>query len=427
MTTQTVSDRAIAAQPSVTAVAQTHDVAITGGGLVGLTLALALAQGGLRVVVIDPADPGTILAPGFDGRATAIASAVQAMFDTLGLGPALRPHSCPIKQIWVSDQLRPGEVDFVPAEASDALGHMHENRYLRAALHKAASTTDGIDLRMQDRVVERVVDGHRVTLTLASGQRIVAPVHVVAEGRHSPTREDEGIRSARWDYGHHAIIGAIAHEHPHEHIAYEIFYPEGPFALLPLNDLDDGRHRSAFVWSVPARDGPATMKLGDRGFVAAMRGRMGNVLGDIALVAPRQSYSLTFQHSARITAPRTALVGDTAHGIHPIAGQGLNLGLRDAAALAEVLVDGARLGLDLGDAALLARYQRWRGMDSLTVAATTDGLTRLFGVPGRAASLVRRTGLRAVQAVPMTKSFFMSQARGQAGTLPKLLAGQPLG
>jgi len=246
---------------------------------------------------------------------------------------------------------------------------------------------------------------------------------IVAEGRRSPTRDAAGFSIANWSYHHHAMIGAVAHEKPHGNVAHEIFYPSGPFALLPLVDDPQGRHRSAFVWTVSEKDGPGFAKLGERGFIAELQKRAGGVLGAMELVAPRMTYPLGFHHSASIVADRIALVGDAAHGIHPIAGQGLNLGLRDVAALTEVLVEGARLGLDLGDAALLARYQRWRGLDNMMVSLATDGLTRLFGIPGRTAAAVRRTGLGAVQRMPMLKRFFMDEARGEAGDLPRLLAG----
>ncbi|RZM03434.1 MAG: ubiquinone biosynthesis protein UbiH, partial [Sphingomonas sp.] len=208
----------------------------------------------------------------------------------------------------------------------------------------------------------------------------------------------------------------------HEGIAFEIFYPAGPFALLPLPDDEIG-HRSAIVWTVTARDAAGMLKLGDRGFLAEAEKRMGGFLGALSAASPRASYPLGFHHAARITAERLALVGDAGHGIHPIAGQGLNLGFRDVATLAEVLVDGKRFGLDLGDAALLARYQRWRGLDTFMVAAATDGLARLFGIPGKAASAVRRFGISAVNAVPPLKDRFMAEARGESGDLPKLLQG----
>jgi len=227
---------------------------------------------------------------------------------------------------------------------------------------------------------------------------------------------------ARWSYDHNAIITAFTHERPHGNIAFEIFYPAGPFAILPLPGRD-GAHRSALVWTVAASDAAAMLKLADRAFLAEAERKMGGFLGRLSELAPRSTYKLGFHHAARITAERLALVGDAAHGIHPIAGQGLNLGLRDAATLAQVLVEGKRLGLDLGDAGLLQRYERWRGIDTLMVAGATDTLARLFGIPGALPSLVRRLGLSAVQALPPLKARFMAEARGESGDLPKLLQG----
>ncbi len=255
-----------------------------------------------------------------------------------------------------------------------------------------------------------------------SGEVIHAPLLVAAEGRNSPTREEAGITVARWKYDHAAIIGAFHHERAHENIAFEIFYPTGPFALLPLPDDEIG-HRSAIVWSVKGADGPAMLKLSDRAFLAEAEKQMGGFLGKLSHASPRASYPLGFHHAARVTAERLVLVGDAAHGIHPIAGQGLNLGFRDVAALVEVLVEGKRTGLDLGDAALLARYQQWRGLDTMMVAVATDVLNRLFGVPGRTASAVRRFGISAVNRIPPLKSRFMAEARGESGELPKLLQG----
>ncbi len=399
------------------------DVLISGGGLVGQTLALALARHGLSSQIVDPADPTRTIAPGFDGRASAIASAVWQMFEVIGIADRLAAQGCPIRAIKVSDGGQAGELDFVAADDAPALGTMVENRQLRLALADAVSEAPLVRLHMPSTVVAREIGSHGATLTLADGTRLAAPLLIVAEGRRSPTREALGFTLAGWSYHHHAMIGAVAHERPHGQVAHEIFYPSGPFALLPLVDDAQGRHRSAFVWTVSEREGPGFAKLGDRGFTAELEKRAGGVLGAMQLVAPRMTYPLGFHHSARIVAPRLALVGDAAHGIHPIAGQGLNLGLRDVAALTEVLVEGARLGLDLGDAALLARYQRWRGLDNLMVSLATDGLTRLFGIPGRTASAVRRAGLGAVQRMPALKRFFMDEARGEAGDLPKLLAG----
>jgi len=398
------------------------DVIILGGGLVGATLALALDAHGLGSIVIDPADPAVMLAPGFDGRASAIASASGRMLDAIGIGAALAGHGCAIRHIRVSDGLEPGKLDFRPDAGDGALGTMYENKRLRTALFEAATAARHVDLRMQTRAVDVVRGPAGVVATLDSGAIVTAPLLIAAEGRNSPTREAAGITVARWHYDHAAIVGAFHHEYPHEDIAYEIFYPSGPFALLPLPDDEIG-HRSAIVWSVRGEDGPAMMKLGDRAFLAEASKRMGGFLGELTAPSPRASYPLGFHHAARITAERLVLVGDAAHGIHPIAGQGLNLGLRDVATLAEVLVDGKRLGLDLGDPALLDRYQRWRGLDTFMVAAATDTLTRLFGIPGKTASAVRRFGISAVDRLPPLKDRFMAEARGESGTLPKLLQG----
>ncbi len=398
------------------------DVIILGGGLVGATLALALDVHGVTSIVIDPADPAVMLAPGFDGRASAIASATGRMLDAIGIGAVLAGQGCAIRHIRVSDGLEPGKLDFKPDEGDGALGTMYENKLLRRALFDAATAAKHVDLRMQTRATEVVRGPAGVVATLDDGTTVRAPLLIAAEGRNSPTREAAGITVARWQYDHAAIVGAFHHEYPHEDIAYEIFYPSGPFALLPLPDDEIG-HRSAIVWSVKGEDGPAMMKLGDRAFLAEATKRMGGFLGELSAASPRASYSLGFHHAARITAERLVLVGDAAHGIHPIAGQGLNLGLRDAATLAEVLVDGKRLGLDLGDPALLERYQRWRGLDTFMVAAATDTLTRLFGIPGKTASAVRRFGIGAVDRLPPLKNRFMAEARGETGTLPKLLQG----
>jgi 2-octaprenyl-6-methoxyphenol hydroxylase len=398
------------------------DVIILGGGLVGATLALALDVHGVSSIVIDPADPAVTLAPGFDGRASAVASASHRMLDAIGVGAALAGKGCAIRHIRVSDGLEPGALDFIPDAEDGALGTMYENKLLRRALFDAASSGAHVDLRMKTRAVSVDRSAADVVATLDSGASVRAPLLIAAEGRNSPTREAAGITIAKWSYDHTAIIGAFHHERSHEDTAYEIFYASGPFALLPLPDDAEG-HRSAIVWTVDAKHGAGMLKLGDRAFLAEAEKRMGGFLGALSRASPRASYPLGFHHAARITGERLALVGDAAHGIHPIAGQGLNLGFRDVATLAEVLVEGKRLGLDFGDAALLARYQRWRGLDTFMVAIATDSLTRLFGVPGKTASSVRRFGISAVNAIPPLKDRFMAEARGESGDLPKLLQG----
>ncbi len=399
------------------------DVIILGGGLVGLTLAIALHRHGLSSIVIDPADPEKVAAPTYDGRATAVASASWRMLETIGVGALLEGEGCPIRTIRVSDGLAPGGLVFDPgAGEGDPLGMMYENRRLRAALRECALAAERITLLMPARAAEIVRDEAGVRIALEDSRVVTAPLLVGAEGRGSPTREAAGIAMARWSYDHQAIVATVTHERHHENVAYEIFYPTGPFAILPMLPGT----RSAIVWSVPAADGAAVIDLPDRAMAAEIEKRMGGFLGKVEMAGPRWSYKLGFHHAATITGRRLALVGDAAHGIHPIAGQGLNLGFRDAAALAQVLVEGARLGMDLGDAQLLDRYERWRSLDTFMVAAATDGLTRIYGVPGRAASAVRRFGMNLVGRIGPLRDRLMTEARGESGDMPLLLRGLPI-
>jgi 2-octaprenyl-6-methoxyphenol hydroxylase len=400
------------------------DVIILGGGLVGLTLAIALDAHGLGSIVIDPADPAAALAAGFDGRASAVASAPWRMLNAIGVGERLAGKGCPIGSIKVQDGLAPGGLLFDPPADEDPLGWMFENRQLRLALRETALAAPNVRLMMPARPVEVTRDASGVAVALGDGQVVKAALLVGAEGRNSPTREAAGIRVARWRYDHVAMIATVTHELGHGNVAHEIFYPAGPFAILPMLADEDGAHRSAIVWTVKSSDAPALLDLPDRAFLAEVAKRMGRLLGELRRVSPRSSYPLGFHHAAKITAERLALIGDAAHGIHPIAGQGLNLGLRDVAALTEVLVEGTRIGLDPGDAELLARYERWRSLDTFMVAAATDSLTRLFGLPGRAAARVRRFGLAAVQRIGPLKERFMAEARGESGDLPRLLMGE---
>ena len=400
------------------------DVIVFGGGLVGLALACALDSSGLSTIVVDPADPAARRDSAFDGRTSAVSSSSMRMLRTIGVADHLAEPGCPIHRIAVADGLEPGGLHF-DSDDAEALGFMHENRHLRAALQARADAGKNVWLLWQSRpsAVERNEAG--VAVSLDDGRRLSAPILIAADGRNSATREAAGINVARWKYDHRAVVSVLGHERPHDHVAYEIFYPTGPFALLPMND-DAGGHRSAIVWSVPNEDAGGWLSLSDEDFAAEAEAAMGGFLGKVALLGPRSSFPLGFHHAARITAQRLALVGDAAHAIHPIAGQGLNLGFRDVAALAEVLVEGARLGLDLGDRQLLDRYQRWRSLDSWSVAFATDSLTRLYGVPGKTASAVRRFGMGIVGRISPLRDRLMREARGTSGELPLLLRGLPI-
>ena len=400
------------------------DVIIFGGGLVGLALASALDSSGLSAIVVDPADPAPRTEASFDGRTSAVSSSSMRMLETIGVADSLAEPGCPIWRIAVADGLKPGGLHFDPDDG-EPLGFMHENRHLRAALQVRAGAGKNVWPLWNSRVTRLDRADHGVVVALEDGRKLSAPLLVAADGRNSKTREAAGINVARWKYDHQAIVSVLRHERPHEHIAYEIFYPTGPFALLPMNDDEIG-HRSAIVWSVPDEDTAGWLSLTDDDFAAEAEAAMGGFLGKIEMLAARSSFPLGFHHAAQITGKRLALVGDAAHAIHPIAGQGLNLGFRDVAALAQVLVEGARLGLDLGDQQLMDRYQRWRSLDALSVAFATDSLTRVYGIPGIAASTIRRFGMSLVGRISPLRNRLMSEARGTSGDLPLLLRGLPI-
>ena len=410
------------------------DVLIAGGGLVGPTLALALDQAGLSVLVVDASKPADTLAPAFDGRAFAIAFASYRMWRALGLGDDLDQVAQPIEQIMVTDgRLGAGarkggasllHLHFDRAELHDhegPLGLMLEARHVRMALDKAVKARPSIKMiqPMSVSAIER--DPAGVTATLSDGKKYRAPLLVGADGRRSFVRPAMGIRTIGWDYPVTAIVATIQHEKPHDAVAHEFFLPNGPFAILPLKG-----ERSNIVWAEPRAAADALLKMPEEDFLAELRLRFGDFLGALKLEGPRFGYPLSLQLAERMIDQRVALAGDSAHGIHPLAGQGLNLGLKDCAALAECVADGMGLGLDAGDVSILERYQRWRRFDNVTMALGMEFFDKLFSndiPPLRAA---RGLGLAAVNAVGPARRFFMKYAGGGAGDLPKLLRGESL-
>jgi 2-octaprenyl-6-methoxyphenol hydroxylase len=398
-----------------------RDLLIIGGGLVGMTLALASAKKGFSSHVVDRADPLDLTAEGFDGRASAISTASWNLFTNIGLASALEPFGCPIHSIAVNDQMKPGQIDFIPEPDKGTLGRMFANRQLRLALFEAAKKESLINWHAPSKILERKRGETEVSATLESGVELTAELMVGAEGRFSPSREEEGLKMAKWDYGHRALIVGLSHTKSHDTIAWEIFYPAGPFAILPMLDDENGIHRSSLVWTVNEKDANGMLKLSKRAFLTEIRKRIGELLGHIEISSEISSYPLSLQHTAKIIGNRLALVGDSAHGMHPIAGQGLNLGLRDVGALVEVFEEARSIGLELSNPEMLKKYENWRALDAMMVMGATDGLTRLFGISGNAASVFRRIGMAGVQRMPSLKNWFMDEARGVAGDSPRLL------
>jgi 2-octaprenyl-6-methoxyphenol hydroxylase len=330
----------------------------------------------------------------------------------------------PINDIMVSDgRVREGAspffLHFDHKEIGDEpLGHLIENRHMRIALQKAVADQKLIRL-LAPQSVTRVDYGAQAVATLGNGEKVSARLCFAADGRGSPTREAAGIKTVGWDYGQTGIVCTVEHEVPHDGVAQEYFLPGGPFAILPMVG-----NRSSLVWTEKTEDAKAILSLGDEAFAQEMRARFGDYLGACAPVGPRWSYPLTLQLARDYVRPRLALIGDAAHGIHPIAGQGLNLGLRDVAAAAEVVVDAARLGLDIGALDVLERYQRWRRFDNVALSLLMDGLNRLFSNDIGPVRLARDLGLGLVNQIGPARRFFMRHAGGVVGDLPKLLRGE---
>jgi 2-octaprenyl-6-methoxyphenol hydroxylase len=402
-------------------------VVIVGGGLNGPALALALAQGGFRATVVDALPLPARRDPGFDGRAYALALASQRLLAAIGVWPALRGEAQPILEVVASDG-RAGEgpapffLHFDAGEIEEGpMGFMVEDRFLRRALLDAMAAEPAIThLAGADAAAQEVLPGG-AALTLASGERIEAALIVGADGRQSGVARRAGIRRMQWDYGQDALVCAIEHALPHGGVAHQFFMPPGPLAILPLPG-----NRSSIVWSERRETARALSAMDEAGYLAALRPRFGDFRGEIALAGERFRYPLGLSLAQALIAPRVALVGDAGHGIHPIAGQGLNLGLRDVGALAEVLTLARRRGEDPGAADVLARFQRWRRFDTAALALATDTFNRLFSNDNPLLRAGRDLGMGLVNAVPSLRRAFLREAAGLTGDVPKLLQGRPI-
>ena len=401
------------------------DLLISGGGMVGLTLALACAQGGLKTVIVDSAPAALQLEPAFDGRVSALAYASVRLLTALGVWDDLAPHAQPIREILVTDgkvagATSPFSLHFDAQEVgAESLGHIAENRHTRAALQAAVARAANLELIAPATIKSLATDAGSAVVTLADGSQIAAALVIAAEGRESRLRAQMGINTIGWSYLQTGIVATVEHEKPHNGVAYEHFLPSGPFAILPMTG-----NRSSLVWTESKTKAPGLLALDETGFHAELARRFGDHLGTTRAAGPRWSYPLAFHIARDFVKPRFALAGDTAHGIHPIAGQGLNLGLKDAAALAEVLLDAARLGRDIGALDTLKRYERWRRFDSFTLAASTDAMNRLFSNDIAPLRHLRDLGLGVVDAIGPARRFFMRHDGGDVGKLPKLMKGE---
>ena len=402
--------------------ARAVDAAIIGGGLTGLALAAALGQGGLDVLVVERAPLQRLASPAFDGRVTAVARGSKLLLDGIGVWASLAADAQAIRDIVVGEAGSPARVHYDHREVgAEPLGWIVENRVLRRALMDRLAGLPGVELAAPAAIAGLERGSAIARLELADGRCYRTPLIVAAEGKESATREAAGIGARRWDYGQTGIVCTLVHTRPHHGFAVERFFPDGPFALLPLTG-----NRSSIVWALRADAARAVTALDDGAFLGEVAERAGDGLGELSLEGPRWHYPLGLVWADRYVDRRLALVGDSARGIHPIAGQGWNLALRDVAAVAELVVDRVRLGLDPGDDTTLGRYATWRGFDSLVLVVVTDGINRLFANDIFPLELARGAGLALVERVPPVKRFFMRHAMGLVGDLPRLMRGLPL-
>ena len=398
------------------------DIAIVGGGFNGPALALAAAQVGLRVIVLDATSHKPRKNAKFDGRAYALALASKRLLAAVGVWENVAQDAEPMLNIRVSDGragvgASPFFMDFDHAELEEGpMGYMVEDRHLRYALQAAMQTSPLIEYRLATRVTGQSTGPEGVTLSLANNQKITTRLLVGADGRQSGTAARAGITYTGWQYGQTALVCAVEHDRPHGGVAHQFFMPAGPMAVLPLS-----ARRSTVVWSEKTDNAAMIKTLDDAAFLDVLRPRFGDFLGDIALTGGRFSYPLGMMIAKSYIAPNVALIGDAAHGVHPIAGQGLNAGLRDVAALIQVLSEAKQRGEDFASQPVLARYQLWRRFDATALAVATDGFNRLFSNDNPILRLGRDLGMGMLNAMPKVRRGILREAAGLTGDLPDLM------
>ncbi|WP_298816795.1 ubiquinone biosynthesis hydroxylase [uncultured Roseibium sp.] len=405
--------------------ADMFDVVIAGGGYVGLSLAVALKQGdeSINCAIVDPKPMDQLHN---DPRASAIAAAASRMLTQLGVWPKIEAESQPINEMIVTDSklrdaVRPVFLTFDgEATEGEPFAHMMPNGVMMPALYKAAKKL-GVKFFAPGTADTFRTHPDHVELELADGTILKSRLLVAADGVRSKLRDLAGIRTVNWDYGQSGIVTTVKHERPHNGRAEEHFLPAGPFAILPLPG-----NRSSLVWTEKTSDADRLVRSDEFTFELELERRFGHHLGTLEVDGPRRAYPLGLKLARDFVNPRFALIGDAAHGIHPIAGQGLNLGFKDVAALAEVVVDARRLGLDPGGLDILERYQRWRRFDTFQMGVVTDVLNRLFSNDNDVLRAFRDFGLGLVDRMPGIKTQFIKEAAGFAGPVPKLLSGEPI-
>lgn len=406
------------------------DIIVVGGGVAGLAAAIALGGTSVLrpagVLLIDAGDPRAA-GKAWDGRASAITASSRRMCEALGLWEAIAPYAEPMREIVVSDSrlgeaARPALLRFgEPHHPQRPSAYMVENHRLIGAFVNAAAASPEIRIMPSTQAASFAFGPGPARIETADGRSLRASLIVAADGQDSPARRAAGIAAQGWSYGQTAIVTTVAHQLPHGGRAEEHFLPAGPFAILPLPG-----NRSSLVWTETAREARRLLALDEDLFLVELMLRFGTGRGEVRLAGPRRGYPLGLRIASDFAAARLALIGDAAHVVHPIAGLGLNLGLRDVAALAECVSEALRLGLDPGAEAVLQDYVRWRRFDTLATAAATDGLNRLFSNDAGALRAIRDAGLGAVERIAPLKRLFMRQAAGETGRLPRLLRGEPI-